>query len=214
MVAQDVARVGGKAQDGSVAARPGGEALSQRLGQVGLDRHIRFDQRMTLGVDGAGGVTLAVADLVGNILHRRGDVVERLLFIGLNGFHRIRVGNEIFAHGFADSSLVGTVDGDDFPGPFRSMRKLESSVGNTRRSIRIFLVLGASLAVASAGLGALLWILGRTRPDVTLTFAEFGLYVGGLGVLHLVLYAGLFWQVSRLSRRPRLPSADAPAEST
>ncbi len=94
------------------------------------------------------------------------------------------------------------------------MRKLESSVGNTRRFIRVFLVLGASLAAASAGVGALLFSLGRTRPDVTLTFAEFGLYVAGLGALHLVLYAGLFWQISRLSRRPRLLPADAPAEST
>ncbi len=94
------------------------------------------------------------------------------------------------------------------------MRQLESSVGNVRRFIRVFLVLGALLAVASVGMGALLFSLGRTRADVTLTFAEFGLYVAGLGALHLLLYAGLFWQVSRLSRRPRLPSADAPAEST
>ena len=90
------------------------------------------------------------------------------------------------------------------------MRQLESSVGSTRGFIRVFLVLGASLAAASAGVGALLFSLGRTRPDVTLTFAEFGLYVAGLGALHLVLYAGLIWQVSRLARRPR----PLPAEST
>ena len=76
------------------------------------------------------------------------------------------------------------------------------------------LPVGASLAAASAGVGALLSVLGRTRPDVTLTFAEFGLYVAGLGALHLCLYAGLIWQVSRLSRRPRPLPADAPAEST
>ena len=94
------------------------------------------------------------------------------------------------------------------------MRPLESSVGHTRRFIRVFLVLGASLAAASAGTGALLWGLGRSRSDVTMTFAEFGLYVAALGTLHLLLYAGLFWQGSRLSRRPRSALADTPAEST
>ena len=83
------------------------------------------------------------------------------------------------------------------------MRPLESAVRDTRRNIRIFLVLGGALAVASAGLGALLFSLGRARPDVTLTFSEFGGYVAVLGLLHLGLYAGLFWQVGRLSRRPR-----------
>ncbi len=87
------------------------------------------------------------------------------------------------------------------------MRKLESSVGNTRLFIRVFLVLGAALAAASAGVGALLFFLGRTRPDVTLTFSEFGFYLAVVGGLHLLLYAGLFWQVIRLSQRPRLPPA-------
>ena len=93
------------------------------------------------------------------------------------------------------------------------MRPLESAVATTRRNIRLYLILGASLAAASAGVGILLFFLGRTRPDVTLTFSEFGGYVAALGGLHVLLYAGLFWHVSRLSRRPRLPTADAPAET-
>ena len=90
------------------------------------------------------------------------------------------------------------------------MRPLESAVRDTRRNIRIFLVLGGALAAASAFLGVLLFFLGRPRPDVTLTFSEFGGYVAVLGLLHLGLYAGLFWHVSRLSRRPR-PQPGEPA---
>ena len=94
---------------------------------------------------------------------------------------------------------------------FRShMRPLESAVGSTRRNIRIFLAVGGLLAVVSCGIGGLLFYLGRPQPDVTLTFAEFGLYVAGLGVLNLLCYAGLFWQISRLSRRPRPLPAEPP----
>ena len=92
------------------------------------------------------------------------------------------------------------------------MRQLESAVRHTRRNIRVLLVVGGSLAVASAGVGLLLFYLGRPRPDVTLTFSEFGAYVAALGLLHLGLYAGLFWQVGRLSRRPRPLPAAVPVE--
>ncbi len=91
------------------------------------------------------------------------------------------------------------------------MRPLESAVGHTRRNLRTLLALGALLALLSAGGGALLFVLGRPRPDVTLTFSEFGEYVAVLGGLHLLLYAGLFWQLGRLSRRPRLSPETLPA---
>ena len=94
------------------------------------------------------------------------------------------------------------------------MRPLESAVAHPRRRIRTFSILGASLAAASVGVGVLLFFLGRTRPDVTLTFSEFGLYVAVLGALHALLYAGLFWHVGRLSRRPRALPTDVPTEST
>ena len=91
------------------------------------------------------------------------------------------------------------------------MRTLESTVGQTRRNIRRLLVAGLLLALGPAIFGGFLYVLGRPRPDVTLTFSELGAYLAVLGVLHLLLYAGLFWQFGRLSRRPRLPSDPRPA---
>ena len=91
------------------------------------------------------------------------------------------------------------------------MRPLESAVSQTRRNIRFLLYLGGALALLSASGGLLLFALGRPRPDVTLTFSEFGEYVAVLGAIHLGLYAGLFWQVGRLSRRARPQPAEPAA---
>ena len=76
------------------------------------------------------------------------------------------------------------------------------TLSKTRRNIRALLVLGSLLAVLVGGLGALIFFLGYSRPDVTLPFWEFGGYVLLLCGLNLVIFTGLFWQVSRLSRRP------------
>ena len=76
------------------------------------------------------------------------------------------------------------------------------TLGRTRRNIRVLLALGSSLAVLVGGLGALIFVLGYSRPDVTLTFRELGGYLLALCLLNLVIYIGLYWQVSRLSRRP------------
>ena len=88
------------------------------------------------------------------------------------------------------------------------MRPLESAVATTRRNIRALLILGGLLAVFSAVSGGLLLYLGQPRPDVTMTIAEFGQYTLILGIIHAMLYAGLVWQVGRLSKRPRPLSAD------
>ncbi len=76
------------------------------------------------------------------------------------------------------------------------------TLSKTRRNIRALLALGSLLAVLAGGLGALLFVLGHSRPDVTLTFWEFGGYLVALCGINFVIFAGLFWQVSQLSRRP------------
>ena len=76
------------------------------------------------------------------------------------------------------------------------------TLSRTRRNIRALLALGSLLAVLVGGMGALILVLGHSRPDVTLTFWEFGGYLVALCGLNLVIFAGLFWQVGQLSRRP------------
>ena len=76
------------------------------------------------------------------------------------------------------------------------------TLSKTRRNIRALLALGSLLAVLVGGMGALIFFLGYSRPDVTQPFWEFGCYVALLCLLNLAVYLGLFWQVSRLSRRP------------
>ena len=76
------------------------------------------------------------------------------------------------------------------------------TLGKTRRNIRVLLALGGLLAVLVGGLGALIFLLGYSRPDVTLTFCELGCYLLALCLLNLVIFIGLFWQMHQLSRRP------------
>ena len=76
------------------------------------------------------------------------------------------------------------------------------TLGKTRRNIRVLLALGTLLAVLVGGLGGLIFVLGYTRPDVTLTFSELGCYLLALCLINLVIFVGLFWQLSQLSRRP------------
>ena len=76
------------------------------------------------------------------------------------------------------------------------------TLGKTRRNIRALLALGSLLAVLVGGMGGLIFFLGYSRPDVTQPFWEFGGYLLALCGLNLVIFVGLFWQVSRLSRRP------------
>ena len=59
-------------------------------------------------------------------------------------------------------------------------------------------------------MGALIFFLGWSRPDVTQPFWETGGYVMLLCGVNLVIFAGLFWQVSRLSRRPETGSRNRP----
>ena len=63
------------------------QPLRQRLGQIAFDDQLRPHQRVTLSVHGTRGVPLPVADLVHDVMHRRRDVVESLLFVGLDGLH-------------------------------------------------------------------------------------------------------------------------------
>ncbi len=76
------------------------------------------------------------------------------------------------------------------------------TLSKTRRNIRVLLALGSLLAVLVGGMGALIFFLGWSRPDVTQPFWETGGYVMLLCGLNLLIFTGLFWQVSRLSRRP------------
>lgn len=76
------------------------------------------------------------------------------------------------------------------------------TLSKTRRIIRVLLALGSLLAVLVGAMGALILGLGYSRPDVTQPFWEFGGYVMALCGVNFVIFVGLFWQVSRLSRRP------------
>ena len=98
VVAQDIARISRKAHDHAVGARLRRQSLTQRLRQAVLDRQFRLDQGVALGVNRPGRAPLPVADLVHDVMHRRGDVVEGLLLVGLNGFDRVAIGNKRLAH--------------------------------------------------------------------------------------------------------------------
>ena len=84
------------------------------------------------------------------------------------------------------------------------------TLSKTRRNIRALLALGGLLAVLVGGLGTVVFLLGYSRPDVTQPFWEFGVYVALLCLLNLAIYLGLFWQVSRLSRRPDAKGRNRP----
>lgn len=76
------------------------------------------------------------------------------------------------------------------------------TLSKTRRNIRVLLGLGCLLAVLVGGMGGLIFFLGWSRPDVTQPFWETGCYVMSLCGVNLGIFVALFWQVSRLSRRP------------
>ncbi len=84
------------------------------------------------------------------------------------------------------------------------------TLSKTRRNIRVLLALGSLLAVLVGGMGALIFFLGWSRPDVTQPFWETGSYVTLLCGVNLVIFVGLFWQVSRLSRRPETRTRNRP----
>ena len=85
--------------------------------------------------------------------------------------------------------------------------KLSSTLSKTRLRIYALLGTGALVALGASALGALIVGLGHSQPDVVQPFWETGEYVALLGVFNLGIYAALFWQVNRLSRRDaRKPS--------
>ena len=78
---------------------------------------------------------------------------------------------------------------------------LSSTLSKTRRRIYGLLGVGLLAASGSALIGGLIVLLGHSRPDVIQPFWESGEYVALLGLFNLGIYAALFWQVGRLSRR-------------
>ena len=88
------------------------------------------------------------------------------------------------------------------------MRLLSSSLSKTRRRIYGLLGVGAVVALGASAVGGLIVLLGHSQPDVTQPFWESGEYVALLGLFNLGVYAALFWQVGRLSRREGQRSSD------
>ena len=78
---------------------------------------------------------------------------------------------------------------------------LSSNLSKTRRRIYGLLGVGLLAAAGAAAIGGLIVLLGHSQPDVVQPFWESGEYVALLGLFNLGIYAALFWQVGRLSRR-------------
>ena len=89
------------------------------------------------------------------------------------------------------------------------MRLLSSSLSKTRRRIYGLLGVGLAAAASASAVGGLIVLLGHSQPDVIQPFWESGEYVALLGLFNLGIYAALFWQVGRLSRRDGRRSPDA-----
>ena len=81
------------------------------------------------------------------------------------------------------------------------MRLLSSNLSKTRRRIYGLLGVGLAVALGASAVGGLIVLLGHSQPDVIQPFWESGEYVALLGLFNLGIYAALFWQVGRLSRR-------------
>ena len=65
------------------------------------------------------------------------------------------------------------------------------TLSKTRRHIRVLLALGSLLAVLVGGMGALIFVLGWSRPDVTQPFWETGCYVMLLCGVNLAIFPGV-----------------------
>lgn len=90
------------------------------------------------------------------------------------------------------------------------MKQLSSHLSKPRRRIYGLLTTGLLVAFIAAALGGLIFGLGRSRSDITMPFWECGEYVLLLGLCNLGIYGALAWQVNRLSRRERRPTARSP----
>ena len=90
------------------------------------------------------------------------------------------------------------------------MRLLSSNLSKTRRRIYGLLGVGVAVALGASAVGGLIVALGHSQPDVVQPFWESGEYVALLGLFNLGIYAALFWQVGRLSRRDGRKSVDGP----
>ncbi len=81
------------------------------------------------------------------------------------------------------------------------MKQLSSHLSKPRRRIYGLLTAGGLIAFGAAAVGGLIVALGHSSPDVTLPFWECGEYVLLLGLVNLGIYAAVFWQMGRLTRR-------------
>lgn len=81
------------------------------------------------------------------------------------------------------------------------MKLLASKLSKPRRRIYGLLAVGGLLTGTVAAVGALVVWLGHASPDVTLPFWECGQYLLLLSVGNLGIYAAIFWQMGRLTRR-------------
>ena len=90
------------------------------------------------------------------------------------------------------------------------MRLLSSNLSKTRRRIYGLLGVGVAVALGASAVGGLIVALGHSQPDVIQPFWESREYVALLGLFNLGIYAALFWQVGRLSRRDGRKSVDGP----
>jgi hypothetical protein len=75
-----------------------------------------------------------------------------------------------------------------------------SPVTNARRNVRAFLILGFLVALVASVGGALILSLGYSHPSVEEPLWKFGQYAMLLGLINLLIYFGIAWQIRQGNR--------------
>jgi len=75
-----------------------------------------------------------------------------------------------------------------------------SAVTKARRNLRAFLVLGFLMALIATIGGALILAFGYSQPSLEQPMWKFGQSAMFLGLINLVIYFGIAWQIRRVYR--------------
>lgn len=73
-------------------------------------------------------------------------------------------------------------------------------VSKSRRNIRALFLLAFIAAFLNSLTGGIYLMTGNIKPGITKPITEVGQFALEAGLVHLFLYAGLFWQFRRLQK--------------